>query len=258
MERMKVTYYPTHVRMGAWFVGILTGYIMHRSRNQRVVLSKVTMSYNSLTSADQSKSLSMFFLQFVIYLGWFAALAMVAAVILGNYPLQQLDTKSTPLEGGLYHGITRVTWCMALGWIVYACHFGYGGPINWLLSLSVWLPFSRLTYAIYLLHLCVMMYVTGQCRTSNTFTQLNAIHRTLGDVFFTVFLASLATLAFESPIIVLEKALFGHRRADTPSNKPDDETVGAAVTTRSREHLIENGGSKEQLSDTPSTSQHLS
>lgn len=101
---------------------------------------------------------------------------MVFGVVFGNYPLQQLDNDSTPLIGGLYHGFTRVTWCMALGWIVFACHWGYGGPINWFLSLAIWQPFARLTYAIYLLHLCVMLYVTGQCRTSNSFSQLNVVN----------------------------------------------------------------------------------
>lgn len=111
----------------------------------------------------------------MLYLGWIASLAMVFGVIFGNYPLQQIDNKSSPLVGGMYHGITRVTWCMALGWIVFACHFGYGGPINWFLTLPIWMPFARLTYAIYLLHLCVMLYITAQVRTSSTFSQLNAV-----------------------------------------------------------------------------------
>lgn len=42
LERMKITYYPTHMRMGAWIVGILSAYLMHRVRDRRIVLSKVS------------------------------------------------------------------------------------------------------------------------------------------------------------------------------------------------------------------------
>lgn len=45
MDRMNLTYYPTHIRMGAWIVGILTGYILHRIRDRRIILSRVCCSH---------------------------------------------------------------------------------------------------------------------------------------------------------------------------------------------------------------------
>lgn len=47
---MKITYYPTHVRMGAWIVGILVGYILHQIRGRRVILSKVNIRLTSILS----------------------------------------------------------------------------------------------------------------------------------------------------------------------------------------------------------------
>lgn len=249
---MEYTYYATHTRMGAWIVGILAAYFMHRVRNQRIELSKVVSSYLISISDDNIHNSISISTQTILLLGWFAALGMVLGVVFGNYPLQQIDNESTPLVGGLYHGITRVSWCMALGWIVFACHFGYGGPINWLLSLPIWIPFSRLTYAIYLLHLCIMMYITGQCRTSTSFSQLGAIHRSLGDLLFTVIIATLATLAFESPIVVFEKVLFHRQRNEAVDHSHKTESV--TVTTKSQEQIIENGGSIDHLSNQSSTS----
>lgn len=44
MDRMQITYFPTHVRMGAWIVGILVGYALHQIRGRRVIISKVKIS----------------------------------------------------------------------------------------------------------------------------------------------------------------------------------------------------------------------
>lgn len=38
---MKDTYYPTHTRMGAWFVGVMLGYISHNTKEKSLNLSKV-------------------------------------------------------------------------------------------------------------------------------------------------------------------------------------------------------------------------
>lgn len=56
----------------------------------------------------------------------------------------------------------------------------------------------------------------------------------MGDVFFTVILATLATLAFESPIVVLEKIFL--KKNHVENKKEGDLTVVA----RSHEELIEN------------------
>lgn len=171
---MRITYYPTHVRMGAWIVGILFGYFMHNIRGRRVVMPKVRLS--SLIFAQRIRYHNILLVpQKIVWLGWIVSLSMVFAVVFGNYPLQQIDDKTPALIGGLYHSISRITWSMALSFMIYACHFGYGGPINWFLSLPGWQPFSRLTYAIYLLHMPMMMIVGGQSRTSHYFSELNAV-----------------------------------------------------------------------------------
>lgn len=72
----------------------------------------------------------------------------------------------------------------------------------------------------------------------------------LGDVFFTVILATLATLAFESPIVVLEKILFKKHRQEV--RKEEEPTLA----TRSNAQLIANEESAEVIVEKGSTS-HL-
>lgn len=113
--------------------------------------------------------------QSLIGLGWFASLATLLAVVFLNYPLQQIEHHSVPLIDGLYDSLSRLTWPMALSFIVFACHFGYGGPIDWLLSLPQWQPISRLTYAIYLMHMPTILLVVAQTRTAASFSHMTAV-----------------------------------------------------------------------------------
>lgn len=113
--------------------------------------------------------------QTVLYLGWIAALLTICGCIFANYPLQQLDRTASSVLNGLYYAIPRIAWPTALSFIIFACHFGYGGPINWFLSLTQWLPISRLTYSMYLIHVLVVAYFSRQNRTSTYFSDLTMV-----------------------------------------------------------------------------------
>lgn len=47
---------------------------------------------------------------------------------------------------------------MSLGWIIYACHTGIGGPLNTILSFSLLLPLSILSYSVYLIHMIPVVF----------------------------------------------------------------------------------------------------
>lgn len=140
------------------------------------------------------------------------ALAAMATVIFANYPLQQTDSKHTPLEYGLYDAFSRVGWAIALSYIIFACVHGSGGPVNWFLSHPLWQPLSRLCYSIYIVHYPVILFVMGTTKTSIYFSELTAYHTFIGNFVLTVLVSIVASLAFESPILILEKILFGSRK----------------------------------------------
>ena len=52
----------------------------------------------------------------------------------------------------LPHRRTRLIWAMCLGWVVFACVKGYGGPINAILSWGGFAALARLTFFYYLIH----------------------------------------------------------------------------------------------------------
>lgn len=99
----------------------------------------------------------------------------MATAVFANYPLVQLGNTATSLENGLYISLSRVVWALALSYIIFACVHGYGGPVNWFLSLSLWQPLSRLSYSIYLLHMCVCVIVLIQVKGTLEVSELFAV-----------------------------------------------------------------------------------
>jgi peptidoglycan/LPS O-acetylase OafA/YrhL len=59
-------------------------------------------------------------------------------------------------EYGAYFSITRVTYPLSIAWIIFACHFGYGGVINRFLSARGFIPLTRISYCAYLIHPVIM------------------------------------------------------------------------------------------------------
>lgn len=147
----------------------------------------------------------------------------MVTVIFINYPLVQTDTKIKPFVFGLYDGLSRISWSIALCYIIFACVHNSGGPVNWFLSHPLWQPLGRISYATYLVHfpLIVLMMVTT--KTSLYFTELIAFHTFIGSYVLSLAAALIATLAFESPIVILEKLLFKSKK------QPSNSTNGTAT-----------------------------
>lgn len=146
----------------------------------------------------------------------------------------QFENHSTNLEMALYASLSRVAWALALSYIIFACVHGYGGPVNWFLTLSLWQPLSRLSYSIYIIHFPVIVVVMASAKTSFYMSEFSAVrtqnhqrryfhcynnggfssfnwqyHYFLGNYVLSVLVAIVASLAFESPIVILEKMIFG-------------------------------------------------
>lgn len=68
-----------------------------------------------------------------------------------------MDHHATPVESGLFTSGSRVFWSLFLCLVIYACTKGYGGVVNWFLTLKLWKPLTRLSYAIYLIHMPIML-----------------------------------------------------------------------------------------------------
>ena len=91
---------------------------------------------------------------------WSSAFATGLAVVYGLNIHQGMGVISTQVAA-FYGGFHRAAWALALGWVIIACTRGYGGYINRFLSWGGFIPLSKISYIIYLMHFFVMYLMTS-------------------------------------------------------------------------------------------------
>lgn len=189
-EYFKNVYFAPWCRVGPFAVGLLLGYALNQT-GCRYKIQKV-----------------------VAVLGWTAAwLLGLAVVYLPFHTFKDVYVNNVPAwtnaQNSAYEAVSRPLWSAAVAWVVWACCTGYGGFVNALLSWKAWIPLSRLSYAVYLLHLVVFYAFT-----KNTTDTLYVNAFTATELFLCVtvvtFLASFVfSLLIEAPTLGIEKALLG-------------------------------------------------
>lgn len=78
--------------------------------------------------------------------------------------MQQKEHTASSMESGLYTGFSRFIWSIIVCLVIHACISGYGGPVNSFLSLPMWRPLGRLTYAIYIVHMPIMIISSASAK----------------------------------------------------------------------------------------------
>lgn len=87
-----------------------------------------------------------------------------------SFIIQQMDHINTTIESAIYLSLIRTIWPIGLALMVLICVRGYGGPLNTFLSSASWLPLCRLSYAIYIVHMPVLIVLTASSRRSIYFS----------------------------------------------------------------------------------------
>ncbi|XP_026326744.1 nose resistant to fluoxetine protein 6-like [Hyposmocoma kahamanoa] len=180
----KEAYIRTHMKMTPYFMGLLTGYILHRIQTENYQLSKLMKVFGWTTSivlgTVTTFSISLF------YQEWY-----------------QYNT----IEAAAYISLHKLTWGIANGWLIIACVTGNGGLFTKLLTWKFLVPLSRLTYCAYLVNGIVELYYVGQLRHPLHVTFFTVLANAISHLMLTFTLAMLLCLTFESPIHGIEKIL---------------------------------------------------
>ena len=110
-----------------------------------------------------------------------------------------------------YSAFRRISWCLSVSWIIIACHQNRGGIVKKFLSFSIWLPISKLSYCIYLLHLPIQLVLLSSLRQPQHFTDVRGVHKFFGDFGIIFAVAFVFALMFEYPTLRLMKVFLDSR-----------------------------------------------
>lgn len=122
------------------------------------------------------------------------------------------------VTNAIYGGFHRVIWSLGLCWPCYACATGRGGWLNGLFSYSFFLPLSRLTYSIYLVHVLVYCVRMIRLRTYIMADQFYQLNTALGVYCMSTVFAYVLHILIEAPVFQLEKIVFERRKEEQPTS----------------------------------------
>lgn len=189
-----LVYSTTFGRIDSWMMGILVGYIMNRIDTKALILPKG-----------------------VVVAGWTLTASVMTSAIFGQYPLQQEYFEEFPVvANAAYDSLKGISWCLSLGWIILACHLSYGGIVERFLSLSIWLPISKLSFCIYLVHLPLQAIALASIRNPVYYSSSEAVYMFFGNFSVSFFVAFGWALMFEYPVLTIIAILLAKKKASEP------------------------------------------
>ncbi|KAK3102399.1 hypothetical protein FSP39_011136 [Pinctada imbricata] len=194
-------------RVAAFCVGMLLGVIMYRKPKYSIGRARA-------------------------FVGWCLAIAFGLGLVYCTYSENKKGGEPWSRDfRAAYESLGRPLWAACVAWVVFACHHGYGGKNNKMLSslieqykmmmsgivdsLLSWkglVPLSRLSYAAYLVHPILMMVHVYSKRNLVYLNDYEIIYLFLGHTVLTFMTAFVVSLLFEAPFMALEKLFIGKRR----------------------------------------------
>ncbi|XP_072938954.1 nose resistant to fluoxetine protein 6-like isoform X2 [Epargyreus clarus] len=176
-------YINTLTRASPFMVGMVYGYLLHTWR-------RIPLKIHAMVNITL----------------WLISLGLLGLVGYAVLPTIQIDWDNQTVDG-LYNSFLRPTWAMSLGWIIFACAKGYGGPVNWFLSLRVWKLPARLSYAMYLFHFSLMVVVNNSRSEPIWFSVEYIVFLFFAYTVLTFLVSFVATVLIDAPMSVFFKLL---------------------------------------------------
>eukprot|EP00057_Strongylocentrotus_purpuratus_P001394 XP_001198703.2 PREDICTED: nose resistant to fluoxetine protein 6 [Strongylocentrotus purpuratus] len=177
---ISTVYDKPYCRITPYLVGIVLGYAFHSWRGKRIRINKIA-----------------------VVVGWASALTTGLAVVYGLYGEFNGSPLSTA-ENAIYMAFSHFAWAIALSWVIFACHYGYGGWINDFLSWKAWIPLCRLTYGAYLFHPLIMHIFVGNTAHAYSLNAVYIAYYFTSGCVFSYLVSLLVSLGFELPLANLE------------------------------------------------------
>ncbi|XP_013136895.1 PREDICTED: nose resistant to fluoxetine protein 6-like isoform X2 [Papilio polytes] len=219
MYYMVYYYMNTLTRAPPFLVGMVFGYLLHTCRGKPVFISTIL----NLTL-------------------WALSLSLLLLVCYCTYPTMQPGWDNQTVDS-LINSFMRPAWALGLGWVIFACVHGYGGPINWLLSLKLWKLPARLSYAMYIMHFSLMVIFNSSNTAPIYFTVPYILFLFCGFFVITFVVAITVTVLIDMPFSILFKLLLDKGKKSTKSGDRNLSKSSTMLQTM-KQDVLNNGVQK--------------
>jgi len=137
-------YDKPYCRINAYLIGMVLGFVLYKQWRIRCKLW-ISLCFYCVT--------------------WIIAIGLCLIIVFGQYKTWN-GHPFTKAENIMYYMFSRTVFSLGIALMINACHNGFGGIINKFLSWSFWVPLSRLTFMVYLIHpiVIILMYKTLRFR----------------------------------------------------------------------------------------------
>ena len=179
-------YTKPYCRINAYLIGILLGFVLYKKWKVKSNLWILICFYS-----------------FMLII----AIGCCLMIVFGEYKTWN-GHPFTKAENIMYLMFSRTVFSTGIALMVYACHNGFGGVINKLLSWSFWVPLSHLNYLVYLFHTMVLNLIYGTIRFQFIYTDWLLIILFGSAVVLSYSLTLIVAVAVEYPVANIENAVY--------------------------------------------------
>ena len=201
-----IYYDKPYCRIPPYLVGLLVGFLLYR---------ELKLPFKSILRAVLHGS------------SLVCTLILTSVLVFGLYPMWHGHVY-TVTEQVLFNVLSRLTWGIALAFVVYACHSGYGGWLNSGLSWSFWTPLARLCFVTFLIHPIVLFATIQSLQRTLHCTYVSISVLMVGELTLSFGIAFAVSALVEYPLKGVLKAIFrcfGVERHYQPFSRPPEENT---------------------------------
>ena len=148
------------------------------------------------------------------YLSYVTAVMITLILIFVQYPLNNALFMVPQGFKSAYLAFGRLGWGIMLALFLLPVLFGHGESLYRFCSAKVWTPFTRLSFAAFLLHPAIMLWFYWNSNQGAFVQLLKNTEEFFGFWFLSMVTACIMSIMSESPGMNLEKLLTGRGKKE--------------------------------------------
>ncbi|XP_023215921.1 nose resistant to fluoxetine protein 6-like [Centruroides sculpturatus] len=186
---LSLQYFKPYIHIGPYMVGMALGYLF--LRKPKIQIKPI--------------------IQIAL---WLSSTAIAMSIVYSTAPWNGGYGYSVEIAT-IYSAFSKTAWSLSVAWLIYACITGHAGFINTILSWKAWIPFSRLSFTIYLIHPLVQWVYMAYQHERMYPSHHTGIYLIFGHFMISLGIALVVSLMLESPFMNLEKIIFSRKRNES-------------------------------------------